>query len=197
MELKSVIEEYKEASETCLKEANKELLATMKKSFPDNYEVVELLFTTTQDWGRSVGIIKVDEGEKKKFSRKATRISSYLNKAAHLGDQNKKQDLLGLVSLILEEELPPIAIKSGQITNFPYGVVIVPTANSNSHNYSLGDTIISMGRGETFVSVSGRSGNHMDRRKESFRLATLDEIVKMTLKITNVLVGEIKRALGS
>jgi hypothetical protein len=58
------------------------------------------------------------------------------------------------------------------------GVAVVATINDNSHNYPIGEPVVSTGEGQLCILTTGKVGNSMSTMPNKIRLANEREIKK-------------------
>ena len=95
-------------------------------------------------------------------------------------DSTNQMRLFAEAIAILEgiDTLPFLRIskaKSGNST-FPEYVCIIPMRNENSHNYKIGEPVLSIERGTSFYRSTGSCGNSMSTDINDYRMANPDEI---------------------
>jgi hypothetical protein len=92
-------------------------------------------------------------------------------------DQRNMADALCLLTGI--DILKFIKITRKAKGGFPSYVCIVPTGNSNHHDYRIGSPIFNFTRTENFYKNTGAPGNSMSSDLKDFRVGTREEIISI------------------
>lgn len=97
----------------------------------------------------------------------------------------KKRSVASLFSVLLGEEILIADEVNDRISgtgNYD-GALIVPTGNSNDHDYEIGVPCITEKGASYCVKLSGITGNHLTTRKSELRVATTKEIIETAKKL--------------
>ncbi len=106
-----------------------------------------------------------------------------------------KQAVIEILSAISGDSLS-VEVKSPGLTSLPL-VAVVPLSNTNSHNYKIGvpfitpsNSSVALLENNRAVRLDGTAGNSPERRKETNRPATAEEIDAMPdIQIENAAVS--------
>jgi hypothetical protein len=143
-------------------------------------KLVDAVEKNTIAWGYTVGLL----GEKKPdadsgLSDKEKQWKKYFSDHA-FSNPEEQRNLCDAFSIIEGMDLNKfIKVIRATKSSFAPCISIVPTGNTNSHDYSLGKPIFNFSRGTTFHKLSGSSGNQMTSRVQEYRLSTREEIVQI------------------
>lgn len=134
-------------------------------------KMTDMLYKATQNWAQVW--LKPDNP----LSERVQDIVKVLKEQMPNTPPRMLEDLAKLASVIVGEE---IIYKSRDDVRFMEGIVLVPTANPNSHSYHLGEPIVCLIEGSEdynrFVRMSGDWGNCLTGDKNALRAATKEEI---------------------
>lgn len=102
------------------------------------------------------------------LSDRAKAVAEAIGQGGFGGYDAKVRELMGA---LLGETLP----RTVGGVDFEYGVIVVPTGNSNQHSYPLEQPVL-MTSEKSGLRLDGSRGNNMEPRRENVRPATPAEI---------------------
>ena len=145
--------------------------------------IMKLVERSTHRHGKNVGILtpKKEPVETKPTDSEKAWITFFSSHTfSGMEEQRKFADFAQLITGVSVTKHMN-AIPKGDGVSFPAFVCIVPTGNTNFHNYALGEPILNLFMGRQFYRRNGRRGNDMSTSIREYRLANTEEIEKTIL----------------
>jgi len=115
-------------------------------------------------------------------SKRAEQIHKVLSKETR---DDEVASLKDIFSMVIEEEIPrlPVRVQRGGMPTFSYGVAVVPTGNTNGHNYPLHFISIAAEQGNAnMVKPDGKTGNNMTQNRKDLRRPNPKELANISEK---------------
>ena len=145
------------------------------KEFDKFEDLVHKIEAKTIRWGKTVGIGKTEE-IKPDISEEELKWKNYFRDHSF----NSVEDARNVADLIYNLT----GVKASRFISevketkvrFPAFISIVPIGNTNDHDYTIGEPILSFSTGSQFVRINGTTGNSMSTRTSEYRLSTRSEI---------------------
>jgi len=123
------------------------------------------------------------------YTAKKNRIVTLLSRFSY-----NREELKCIIEELLDDKLPNYGDGGGIGVRFMKYACIVPLANLNSHNYTIGGIYISTSTGgTTLVSPRGTLGNGMDSIRTSSRPANRGEIEEMIEEVDDSVISYLVR----
>ena len=138
--------------------------------------IVSKVEENTLAWGKSVGLVDKITTSTVDLSPQETLWSNYFRDHSFPSSEEQRNlaDALSIATGI--DMLRFIRVIDQRKDRFPAHIVIVPTGSSNSHNYRIGEPVISLVNGTNFYKKSGESGNNITTNIKELRMPTKVEI---------------------
>lgn len=143
-------------------------------------KIVSNCLIRTNNWGKSVGLIKEDEQKpslKRLTDDEIVWKKFWDSHAFHsFEDTRNMMDMISIITGIDQTKFLKVK-KVTKGTFFPEYLCIIPKGNTGSHSYTIGDPIIRYGGGpRTFVKKDSSIGNNMDTDLSSISLPSREDI---------------------
>lgn len=159
--------------------------------------IVGIIAKNNEAWQAKIGPV-VKTGEVYKLNEKELRWKAFFRDHSFnsTGEARTFADAFSIVEGI--DLLRFLRVENeGTNGKFPAYIALVPTGNGNSHNYKIGEPILSFSRGSTFYRITGSGGNAMSGDTNDYRMADVSEIKIIVSSLLYRLSGSLDTFVSS
>lgn len=149
-------------------------------------QLVDEVMSRTSTWATKVGILKSKETVDKDIPKEEAVWKKYFKDHTFRSPEESRNiaDLIEILTGVSPHKYI-VAPKetAGSRTFFPPYICVIPTGNTNGHDYEIGSPILSFGMSPIFIKSDGDTGNNMTTNIDHISVPTRDQVVMLISRV--------------